>query len=279
MTDGNRFPASAMCEPSLAGGNPRGMSRIALSTIALALLGACGDDTSNAPPAPGTPGAPGAPAAGSAAAVNPLVPRVHVEDRVPEPEKNSIRHTFKERDFTVDTNRDPFQSFFVTLPGTPVGPDLTVPQPGAQCTKPDQLVATNYSYTDLRLVGIVAQGTQRKVLMMDSGNLGHIIKRGDCVGKEKAMVKDIGTGYLTFVVMPDAVPNGNQRPPEEHSVQLHPSDLPLSDYSQPQNTSTTVTPVMPPTAPTQPTRPALPMPAPVPTPAGIPVNPTAPAKT
>ena len=35
--------------------------------------------------------------------------------------------------------------------------------------------------------------TQRKVLMMDRGNLGHIVRRGDCVGKEKAVVKDIGT--------------------------------------------------------------------------------------
>ena len=36
--------------------------------------------------------------------------------------------------------------------------------------------------------------------MMDTGNLGHIVHRNDCVGKEKAFVKDIGTGYITFEV-------------------------------------------------------------------------------
>ena len=74
--------------------------------------------------------------------------------------------------------------------------------PTKKCPREDQLIATGYSYTDLKLVGIVAQGTQRKVLMM-GGPLGYIIKRGDCVGKEKAYVKDVGTGYITFVLDPD----------------------------------------------------------------------------
>ena len=46
----------------------------------------------------------------------------------------------------------------------------TKPDLDKTCTRPDQLVATNYSYEDLKLVGIVAQGTQRKALMMDTGN-------------------------------------------------------------------------------------------------------------
>ena len=60
--------------------------------------------------------------------------------------------------------------------------------------------------------------------MMDRGNLGHIIKRGDCVGKEKAVVKDIGTGYITFVIAPDARPtHAEPRPPRSARVQLYPN--------------------------------------------------------
>ena len=45
---------------------------------------------------------------------------------------------------------------------------------------------------------------------MDRGNLGHIVHRGDCVGKEKAVVKDIGPGFVTFVISSDdeKTPNG-----------------------------------------------------------------------
>ena len=201
-----------------------------------------------------------------------LTPRVHVEDRVacptpetatgpdctpgkatcdvglycltvgadgkggthcePCPERESIRHEFKDRDFVAEQSRDPFESFL--LPQSGLGQPATAkPDLDKTCTRPDQLVATNYSYEDLRLVGIVAQGTQRKALMMDSGNLGHIIKRNDCVGKEKAIVKDIGTGFVTFVISPE--PDGKvQRPAVEKSVPLYPNGLqPMMPTSQP----------------------------------------------
>ena len=112
-------------------------------------------------------------------------------------------------------------------------PTAAKPDLDKTCTRADQIVVTNYSYEDLKLVGIVAQGTQRKALMMDSGNLGHIIKRNDCVGKEKAIVKDIGTGFVTFVIAPDS--DGKvQRPPVEKSVPLYPNGLqPTMPTSQP----------------------------------------------
>lgn len=206
---------------------------LALSLLASAAA-ACGEDDPPPPPpkaggpAPAKPGAPGS-------KVGPqFAPRVRVEDRVLDPdEKKGIRHQFKDRDFAVEqSNRDPFQSF--VLNQGLVGPtnEKTVLDITKKCTRPEQLVATNYSYTDLRLVGIVAQGTQRKVLMMDAGNLGHIIKRGDCVGREKAVVKDIGTGYITFQVDPDATgTTGVQRQGEERSIQLYPNQMPIS--SQP----------------------------------------------
>jgi Tfp pilus assembly protein PilP len=192
---------------------------------------ACGEDDPPPPPK----GAAGAkPGAKPAKPPPQIAPRVRVEDRVLDPdEKKGIRHQFKERDFAVDqNNRDPFQSF--VLNQGLVGPanDTKPLDVTKKCVREDQMVASNYSYTDLRLVGIVAQGTQRKVLMMDAGNFGHVIKRGDCVGREKAVVKDIGTGYITFQVEPDE--NGSTgvaRTGEERSVQLYPNQMPIT--SQP----------------------------------------------
>jgi Tfp pilus assembly protein PilP len=185
---------------------------------------------------------------------------VRVEDRVLDPEeKKGIRHQFKDRDFVVEqNNRDPFQSFVlnqgITNPSDAGLPRVVTPK----CQRPEQLVATNYSYTDLRLVGIVAQGTQRKVLMMDAGNLGHIIKRGDCVGREKAVVKDIGTGYVTFQVEPDETASGQARTGEERSIQLYPNQMPITSQPTLDNEAAKgLTPdVAPPTQAPPPSRPA-----------------------
>lgn len=221
--------------------------------VALALAG-CGDDggapapngvPAGRPPAPGSPVVPGPPK-------TQLAVKQHIEDRVacprpdqptdpkggkcdlkapscgehlyclqlaqgsfcePCPERDGIRHAFRERDFDPDPghNRDPFQPLSGSSdPRRPREP------PTKDCPRPDQRVASSYSYTDLKLVGIVAQGTQRKVLMT-MGKDGFIIKRGDCVGKEKAMVKDIGLGYVTFQGEPDV------------SVQLNPKQLLVND--------------------------------------------------
>jgi hypothetical protein len=156
----------------------------------------------------------------------------------PCPERDTIRHEFKDRDFVTEQARDPFQSFVIVQAGVGQQLNTSKPEPHQSCKRADQFIATSYSYQDLRLVGIVAQGTTRKVLMMDTANLGHIIKRGDCVGKEKAVVKDIGTGYVTFVVEEDPE---LKRPAQETSVQLHPGGLEPEPQSTPDVGSPTTT--------------------------------------
>ena len=48
------------------------------------------------------------------------------------------------------------------------GPDNKMPTETTQkCTRKDQFVASSRSYQELKLVGIVSQGTQRKVLLTD----------------------------------------------------------------------------------------------------------------
>lgn len=239
--------------------------------LAIALLAtACGEDAP--PPPPKKAGAPGGGGAKAGAKPKQLQARVHVEERVvcpeiekatgpkcdpaaaacdvglyclpvktsgtfcePCPERDSIRHEFKDRDFVADQVRDPFLNNIIAQKGLEPQSDKKIEGP---CNRADQFVAGNYSYLELKLVGIVAQGTQRKVLMMDRGNVGHIIRRGDCVGKEKAVVKDIGPGFVTFVVHPDPEDKTPNRVPEERSVQLHPKGLQVAPDSIPDATST-----------------------------------------
>jgi hypothetical protein len=261
------------------------LARAAIAVLALGASPGCGDDEGTATPPPQAARPPAA-ANTAPGAKGQLAEKLHVEDRVgcpvperpsdpvngkcdpkapscgehlyclalaqgnfcePCPERDGIRHAFKERDFAVEHNRDPFQSFL--LPQLQVGrtSDAVPLDPTKKCLREDQMVATTYSYSDLKLVAIIAQGTQRKVLMM-GGPLGYIIKPKDCVGKEKAVVKDIGTGYVTFQVNPDPSVV-NQRAPEEYSVQLNPKQLALSDPELPsQAPRTTISPAVPPAA-------------------------------
>lgn len=135
------------------------------------------------------------------------------------PERDAIRHVFKPRDFQGTDIRDPFQSFVIMQPGLGGGDKTTPTEVTPRCTRKDQFVAPAYNYQNLKIVGIVSQGTQRKALMM-GGNLGYIIKKGDCVGKEKAFVKDIGAGFITFTVEA-----AGKTDAMEYSMQLYPTPI------------------------------------------------------
>jgi hypothetical protein len=215
------------------------------------VLAACGGED-EAAPAPAPPGQPGAPGGAAKKPANlkkgQIKPMVRIEERVtcpppsdakkcdlkaPKcgtgeyciaagnaaycgqcPERDAIRHVFKPRDFQGVDLRDPFQSFVITQPGLGGQQGKTPTEVTPKCTRKDQFVASAYGYQSLRIVGIVSQGTQRKALMM-GGNLGFIIKKGDCVGKEKAFVKDIGAGFITFST-DDSM---------EYSMQLYPTPV------------------------------------------------------
>src|SRR5450432_3962054 len=170
--------------------------RLLGSGLAIAMsLASCGDDGGGGENQAGGGGAKAAAAPAKPGA--PLRVMTHVEDRVTtQREKQSIRHPFKERDFAADANRDPFQSSFMNLGPEPVIP--TKPGDTTVCEAKKQK-AGGYSYTDLKLVGIQAIGTQRKALVMGGGE-GYTIKRLDCVGKEKAIVDEISDGYVRLKI-------------------------------------------------------------------------------
>lgn len=155
-----------------------------------------------------------------------------IEDRVfTETEKKSIRRRFREGDFATELeNRDPFLSYVIGQPGLD-DKNKQALEIDKLCTRPDQFVATTFSYADLKLVGIVTLRAQRRALMMDPGNMGQTIKKGDCVGREKALVKDIGDGFITFAVRPEITANGEERAMQEESKFLRPGKFEVT--SQP----------------------------------------------
>jgi len=145
-------------------------------------------------------------------------------------ERDGIRRDIRESDFASPA-RDPFQSYVIIAPGMGEGSgEMPTAVPLKHCTRKDQFPAKAYSYADMKLVGIVSRGTMRKALMMDSANRGWIIKRGDCVGKEQAVVKEIGTGSITFVVDADA---SSKRGAEMRTVQLHPETTTTEEDDEP----------------------------------------------
>lgn len=188
-----------------------------LVPLAALLLAACGDDTPgvNGNPAPPPPPAP------------PPAPTLHrgthIEDNVTDREKGSIRHQFKERDFAVEQNRDPFQSFVISP--QQIGPPPKTKQEGPKLCKDDKVQANTFSVAELKLVGIVAEGIAHKALLM-GGNTGYILKPGDCVGREKAVVKEITDDFLTMLGQPD--PQDPNKPQEKFEKTLHPKTLAMN---------------------------------------------------
>jgi len=259
--------------------------RVYLVALVL-ILGACGeDDPPPTPPKPPAAGGAAPKAAGKKVVTKELKPQQRIEDRVscptpsdaktcdPKtalcaagqyclaaadkfycgacPERDAIRHVFKPRDFQGADFRDPFQSFVINQPGLGGAENKVPTEITPKCTRKDQFVASSYSYQSLKIIGIVSQGTQRKVLLTD-GRVGHIVKRGDCVGKEKAVVKDIGAGYITF-----AIEAAGKTESAEYSMQLYPTAISLSNpdaidpgaASAPMVSSPNATTTTPPPAP------------------------------
>jgi hypothetical protein len=241
--------------------------------IALAVLVGCGDDgggTSNQPaPKAGGGAKPKAKPKAKGKEKAGLKDYPKIEDRVPEIERPTIRHEFRESDFLGDPtgldNRDPFRSYVVKQgSGLDTGMAAGAPVEKPQCNQ-RALVASNYNLRDLRLVGIVTRGVRKYALFQDPSDYGHIVNRNDCLGREKAKIKDIGSGFVTLELVPETAANAAPRPPEERSIPLYPNELKLgeTDRFSDRRTGGIAPPTMPATG-TDPVSPVSPIPPPPP---------------
>lgn len=134
----------------------------ALAALPLALVGCTADkaldaaNTGNIKPAAAPVADAGAPAPNLAP---PPLPRVE----------------FAENDFVEsDRNRDPFRSYA----------QIFVPEATKRVTQNQKsVVLPQYSIDELKLVAIVTGGDYPRAMMLDPGNKGWVVKRGDWVGR------------------------------------------------------------------------------------------------
>lgn len=199
------------------------MNRALIATAALALsLSACGGDD---PPAAASRPAgnrphPAAPQAAAAATGTPLSPYEKIPD--------ALRAKLTLRDFqpdpTGDTKRDPFRGYVV------VG-HMSVGQGGAESSPPrcsdKATVADSYAIRDLTLIGIILRGTKSYAMFRDTAGLGHTAHRGECLGKERAVITKIGAGFVRLEQPAETSSSGTPLPAQEREILLHPEEYEL----------------------------------------------------
>ena len=123
-----------------------------------------------------------------------------------------------------DRNRDPFRSYLVDEAASATMPGKAA-QSVDECEK--RMVAEQFGLRDLNLVGIVKKGTTAYALFLDTQSFGHIARRGDCLSKDKARVKEIGQSSIIVEVRGDAPPGQPAPDPREEEWKLHPEQLEL----------------------------------------------------
>jgi hypothetical protein len=218
------------------------MRTILRSTVlCAALLGACGGDSkppqrgvTNKPkkdPASPEAGGGAKPAGGGGAAPAGAKGKPPVKLQTYAKVVEEYRRKLEKADFspdpTGDVNRDPFRSYLIDLSQvTGKGKKQGEQALEDECEEKG-VVAENYGLRDLRLVGIVLRGTKTYAMFTDNQNRGHIANRGNCLSKERARVKDIGTDRVTLEIRGQAPPGAPAPAPREEQWLLDPNALDL----------------------------------------------------
>jgi len=107
----------------------------------------------------------------------------------------------------------------INQPGVSSQGTIETPPPVAKC---DHLIATKYALRDLKLVAIMSRGLRRYALFQDTADHGNLAGKGDCLGKEKAQVKEIGDRTVTLTLIPEKGQNQVLRPAEDKPIYLYP---------------------------------------------------------
>lgn len=193
---------------------------LALAALGLATGGAaCGDDSSSsAKPAPRKPRTKKANKAVKGTAAFAYA-KVDVE----------LRRKLGEIDFipdsTGETNRDPFRSWVLAPAETNSGPAPIDP-----CTQGKvRWGAQSYSVRDLSLIGLVKRERSYAQFTDGSERDSWIVRKGDCVGQEKAIIEEIGVGYVRLSITPPAPPGAPAPPAQKQEISLHPNELDIPD--------------------------------------------------
>ena len=143
-----------------------------------------------------------------------------------------LRHQLTEIDFVPDvsgeTNRDPFRSWVLQPVLNVTGPDVV--KAVDVCTEGRvRWGASSYSVRDLELIGLVKRGRSYAQFTDQSEKDSWIVRKGDCIGQEKAIIEEIGVGYVRLSITPPAPPGAPAPPPQKQDISLHPDQLEIPD--------------------------------------------------
>jgi type IV pilus assembly protein PilP len=139
----------------------------ALACFAL-LLSGCGDDVVPAPPPSASIALPPAPAASPPEGSKPAEKAAVVDDQ-PAPKMDIVEAEFTES----ERSRDPFRSFA----------DMFKAESKGAAKSQREVVLSQFSIDELKLIGIVTRAEPAKAMLVDPGGMGHVVKRGQFVGK------------------------------------------------------------------------------------------------
>ena len=140
---------------------------------------------------------------------------------------DDMRQKFNQRDFEADSSgderRDPFRSLFFSANLNDGGASLR--KTDACSERGVRWEANGYSVRDLNLVGVVKTGRSYAQYVDRSEKDSWVVRRGDCLGQEKAVVEEIGIGYVNLTITPEAAPNSPVPATQEITMKLFTDDL------------------------------------------------------
>ncbi len=143
---------------------------------------------------------------------------------------DALRHQITEIDFVPDVsgevNRDPFRSWLHSIALTAGDEPTTIDF----CTEGKvRWGAPSYSIRDLNLIGLVKRGRSYAQFVDKSETDSWIVRKGDCLGQERAIIEEVGVGYVRLSITPPAPPGAPAPPAQKQDIPLHPDDLEISD--------------------------------------------------
>ena len=146
--------------------------------------------------------------------------------------EEDMRREFSENEFVPDSSgeerRDPFRSW--VLRPTLDDEDTAAVTKTDVCTERGvKWQAPGYSVRDLQLLGLVKTGRSFAQFSDRSDVDSWVVRRGDCLGQEKAVVEEIGVGYVSLSITPEAPPNAPVPATQRLNVSLYDDELSAAD--------------------------------------------------
>ena len=89
--------------------------------------------------------------------------------------------------------------------------------------------APKYSVRDLKLIGLVKHGRSYAQFTDSSEIDSWIVRKGDCLGQEKAIIEEVSLTTLRMTITPPAPPGAPTPAPQTTDLTLHPDEISITD--------------------------------------------------